>query len=478
MKSTIRTGLFLLCLGTSLAHGAAVEYFILKYEQADTANGPWRGVDSSDQIRQADGGIALRVEGTKFFRLQFTPPNGATPLSTVRLGALSPDAARVLGTRVAELSRFLRPLAITRGTDTTPPTSDPLADLAGVASWSDATFASNAIPIYDPAYRGGLEPAYIEIKVLGAATRGKTGLEGTSREFSEHRRSILMSMDTHDVGIPFFSTEGETPAERLVAKLGLVDGAGRRILTPPSGHKIMRFGPMFHVLEGPNGDSVASLGTQPFKLPSNLLTAFPDPQRGAGVDDVAPPSNSALGLRAGFQNYKSYKEFKSDYLTNPVYQELRRRRALRNAAEQEIEAGRLPAAPETVRLTATAATTILPEIAIDSFFMDDDDADVDAAPFVTITEIPGGGLRLAPVRFGDGELTVKAGRRVYKYYVTYLPRLVGPASQDTFTPGWQEPKVWDAGGYDEQPRYWQVKRDRWCDSVGCGPVAWAILLAW
>ncbi|MBN9693744.1 MAG: hypothetical protein J0M24_26175 [Verrucomicrobia bacterium] len=477
MKTVIRMGLCLLTLGTWIAHAAAVDFFTLNYEQADSADGPWRPVDSSELVRQADGSISLPSEGNRFFRLQISRPTATTPLSTVRLGALSPETAGRLGTRVTELTRFLRPLAITRGTDTNPPTSDPIVDLAGVAAWHDATFASNAIPIYDPAFQDGLEPAYLEIKVLGSTRRDKSGVDGTTRESSDHRGAILMSLSDQDVGVPFFSTEGETPAERLVAKLGLVDGAGRRILTPPAGYKVMRFGPLFHALEGPDGNSVATLGTQPFKLPANLLTTFPGSQRGEGTDTEDPPSNDPAGLKTGFQTYRNYQEFKNDYLTNPVYQELRRRRAQRNAMEQQIESGRLPDAPETVRLTVGTPVTLLVGTPIDSYFLDDDDVDLDADPFAAITELRGGGLRLVASRSGNGELTVKAGRRTYRYFVTTPVRTVRPADA-TFVPGWQEPRVWDAGGYDEQPRYWQAHRDRWCDAVGCGPVAWAILLAW
>ncbi len=479
MKTALHGGLCLLWMGALLSHSAAVDFALqLKYEQADSPTGPWRGVDPTEATRQADGSISVQPDGQRFYRLLISQPDAKSPISTVRLGSLPGDSAKVLGTRVSELTRFLRPLSITRGSDTNPPSSEPLEDMAGVAAWRDASFASNAIPIYDPAVADGLEPAYLEIKVLGPKPRSLSGIDGSSREAAPHRGSILMSLGRHDVGIPFFSTEGETPAERLVAKLGLTDAVGRRILTPPAGHKIMRYGPTFHVLEGPDGDSVASLGAQPFKLPADLLTRYPGTQRGGGQDGADPASNSPSGAREGFSLYRNYKEFKSDYLNNPVYKELRRRRALRDAIEQQIEVGQIPAAPEVIRLAIGGATTILAGTPIDSFFMDDDDSDIDTTSFVSITEIRGGGLRIAATKSGDGDLVVKAGRQTYKYYVTAAPRLIVPTLQATFTPGWQDPKIWDAGGYDEQPRYWQEKRDRWCDSVGCGPVAWAILLAW
>ncbi len=469
----------LLSLGLFSVSGAAVDYreLQLRYEQADFPEGPWRPVGADEQVRQADGSVVVPSTGRKFFRLQIEQQAAGSPLTSVRLGELPTQTGLQLNTRILELSRFLRPLAITRGTDTNDPISEVVADFAGVAAWRNITFASNAIPIYDPGYKDGKEPAYLEIKVLQGSEARKSGLEGSSREVPANRGSILMTLGDHDVGIPFFSTDGETPAERLVGKLGLVDAAGRRILTPPPGHKIMRFSPVFHVLEGPTGEAVASLGTQPFKIPANFLSLVNGTQRGGGSDDQDPASNIPSGARAGFRPYISYQELKTDFLTNPVYQELRRRRALRNREEQQLEAGIIPAAPESVRLILGGTTTLLPGVAIDSFFLDDDDADLGVDDFVGVAKLRGGGLRLSGDRIGNGDLTVRAGGRVYRYDVA-VARLIIPTLQDTFTPGWQEPQIWDAGGYDEQPRYWQEKRDRWCSAVGCGPVAWAILLAW
>ena len=259
MKRTVRLVCVALWLGALAAQGAAVD---LVYEHATSPTGPWRPVAASDQTHRADGSITVESGPIHFYRLRIDQA-GANAPSFVRLGSLTPDSASRLNTRIGELSRFLRPLAITRGTDTSDPTSETLADLTVVDAWRGTTFASNTIPIYDPAYRNGLEPAYLEIKVLGSPTPRRNGVDGTDRESGNHRGSILMSLGDQDVGIPYFNTEGETPTERLVAKLGLVDGAGRRILTPPAGHKVLRYGPTFHVLEDPTGEAVASEAVAP-----------------------------------------------------------------------------------------------------------------------------------------------------------------------------------------------------------------------
>lgn len=164
-------------LAACLAHGATVN---LQYEQADSPSGPWRSVPSSEQTRQADGSIAVESSQIRYYRLSITP-SGTNAPSIVRLGTLPTDSALRLNNRLSELSRFLRPLTVIPGDDTNPPLSEIVADLAGVEAWRNATFASNAIPIFDPAYRNGLEPAYLEIKVLGASGRRRSGVDGTTR---------------------------------------------------------------------------------------------------------------------------------------------------------------------------------------------------------------------------------------------------------------------------------------------------------
>ena len=474
MKRTFRLVCVAFWLIALAAQGAAVD---LVYEHATSPTGPWRPVAASDQTHRADGSITVESGPIHFYRLRIDQA-GANAPSFVRLGSLTPDSASRLNTRIGELSRFLRPLAITRGTDTSDPTSETLADLTVVDAWRGTTFASNTIPIYDPAYRNGLEPAYLEIKVLGSPTPRRNGVDGTDRESGNHRGSILMSLGDQDVGIPYFNTEGETPTERLVAKLGLVDGAGRRILTPPAGHKVLRYGPTFHVLEDPTGEAVASLGTQPYKVPADLFSRFPNTQRGEAVDGADPATNPDNGQSLGIRPYSNYAELKTDYLSNPTYQELRRRRALRSKLELDLENGRTPTAPPTVRLALTGTSNLLSGVAIDSFYLDDDNADIGSGPFVAVTELRTGGLRLVAQRYGEGELTARAGRITYRFHVT-VPFPIRPlGTAGSFTPGWQEPKIWNTGGYDEQPRYWQESRERWCPKVGCGPVAWAILLAW
>jgi hypothetical protein len=88
------------------------------------------------------------------------------------------------------------------------------------------------------------------------------------------------------------------------------------------------------------------------------------------------------------------------------------------------------------------------------------------------------GLRIHGERAGAAPLTVSIGGRAIHYELQVLAAGV-PGLNDEFVPGWQKPRTWPVGnGWEEQPRYWQTSDSNWCPKVGCGPVAWAILLAW
>lgn len=490
MKTTslprIRPGLARLALhllaGALTFQAALAAPVSLLYEVSASAEGPWRPVSAADQVRQADGSISVDGGGNRFYRLRIHATAQTNPPAVVNLGSLADTTAVRLAARLPELSRFLRPILVNPADGTNAPTQSLLSELPGVAAWKDAVISSNAVPVYDPAWQGGAEPAYVEIKVVaGGAKPLNPGLRGSIREQDFDRGSLLLSLSGNELGIPYFSSRGETPSERLVAQLGLTDGAGRRVLTPPAGHRVMRFGPSLYVLEDGAGAAVASLGAQPLRPPRDFVTRFPAASRGGGGQGGSEPStNPANGIALGFGGYTNYAEFKQDYLSNPAYQSLRARRAARASAEADLEAGRIPAAPIPIRLTPGTSTNLLAGTAVDRFFLDDDDADIDADPFVSVTTAREGGVRVVANRLGDGDLTIRSGRQLARYRIT-VGLVVRPgalAGAETFTPGWQEPQVWSAGGYDEQPRYWQVERDRWCDAVGCGPTAWAILLAW
>ena len=117
-----------------------------------------------------------------------------------------------------------------------------------------------------------------------------------------------------------------------------------------------------------------------------------------------------MGVALGFGAYRNYAEFKRDYLTNPVYAELRNRRAARARAEMDIEAGRIPEAPPLIQLTPGSTIHLLDAAGVDGFFLDDDNSPSSLRPFVKVTAPRGGGLDLVANYRGEAGLIVRSGR--------------------------------------------------------------------
>jgi hypothetical protein len=72
---------------------------------------------------------------------------------------------------------------------------------------------------------------------------------------------------------------------------------------------------------------------------------------------------------------------------------------------------------------------------------------------------------------GDGLLRVRAGGHEYTWLIKVETKTRAPGDV-------VEQQFWYAGNWGAQPKYHQFENDEWCPLVGCGPVAWAMLLAW
>jgi hypothetical protein len=70
------------------------------------------------------------------------------------------------------------------------------------------------------------------------------------------------------------------------------------------------------------------------------------------------------------------------------------------------------------------------------------------------------------------------GTNVYAVAVSGSSRTGNTIQPLSFTPGFQPPRFWYAGTWQDQPKYFQLEDSDWCPLVGCGPTAWAILFAW
>jgi len=124
------------------------------------------------------------------------------------------------------------------------------------------------------------------------------------------------------------------------------------------------------------------------------------------------------------------------------------------------------------------ATNILSDRQVSRFLLDDDDVE---NPLAAIATNGAGGLTIVGMRPGGAFLTVQSTLGLQRYWLT-VPASTAPgfaaavAQNLSFVAGWQAPSDWWA--YGGQPRYYQPLRPEWCKAVGCGPLAWAMLLAW
>ncbi|MBC8096353.1 MAG: hypothetical protein H7Y43_11115, partial [Akkermansiaceae bacterium] len=139
--------------------------------------------------------------------------------------------------------------------------------------------------------------------------------------------------------------------------------------------------------------------------------------------------------------------------------------------------------PQLINATVRQRVHVLQGQTILRFFLDDDEGE--DTPLAAINlDGTDGGLWITGGREGSAGLTVQTAAGVQHFELIVLPggaalKGVARRAEGLFTPGWQTPSVWSvAGGYSSTPRYKQTTDSNlWCPKVGCGPVAWAILLA-
>jgi hypothetical protein len=225
----------------------------------------------------------------------------------------------------------------------------------------------------------------------------------------------------------------------------------------------MRFGPTFATVENERGELLANAGADPFKVPVEFLNYQEETFKGMFDSETAtnPPADGYGGPRMAATHYESYQAFKEDYLTNPVYQELRRRQALRVAAEWAVLRRETPPAPTTIAATVRQPMPVLEGETVRRFFLDDDEGG--EVPLALI-DMGGarGGLVITATRVGYAPLTVQTAAGIQHFELVCTAGGAAPTGGEVtveeFVPGWQTPRVWSvAGGYASTPRYHQTK---------------------
>jgi hypothetical protein len=436
----------------------------IDYEWADTVSGPWSKPPLNQTYVQPDGSLlTLSTTGQKLFRLNIEGIEFDDIQSpSVPVAKLRPSTVSIAESHLKWLSSNL----LADGSE------DPES-----MSWAGAKLAPVAVKLFDPSYKEGTEPAYIEFKVIAEIHPPDPirFLANKNDPAACNLGYILVSLHEGDAPVAQFSQEGATPCEELLGRAGAISNV-----------KIMRYGPTYSAVENERGELIANIGTDPYRLPDNL---FDYDQTFMGTFDSElvsePPKDGYGGPKLKAAPYESYEGFKSDYINSPIYQEFRRRQAIAVAPDWIVENGGMLPLPPVFSVKVGEWIHAFESQTVTRYFLDDDEPA--AIPLATIDDNTGGdGLAIRGERVGSARFTVEIGGRVTHYELRVTQAGVPAADEPEFapagtgfTPGWQPYQTWLAGGWSEQPRYWQtLDYDRWCPYVGCGPVAWAILFGW
>jgi hypothetical protein len=440
MKPKLRLLIAALLAGVALARADVVH---LEYEEADSAAGPWRKIDPARLIRHPDGTASVDVNQTTLFRARIDKSGDGGTIPLVALRQLTPKLVEVARAHINQIASAVD--------------SD---DAEDAARWQDVDIAPFANPLNAPHLSPNAGAAYLELKVVARKSRLQP-LRGflrnvSSDEGSSDRGYMIVSLDRNDLPVLEFSTDGETPVEKLMKKTG-----GK---TPA---RIVRYGPTFWAAEDAAGNLIANLGTEPVKLPHDLMTYMN--RRNTGDDDststvLHKPFRTGLKL----QHYPSYAELKADWNNSPVHQLLRQRRAEQAKIKWDIEDGILP---EFLNVTVGRTNTFFGDTKVSDVVFHDDDEGIIADISVPRT----GGFRVIGKKVGSAPITYRTAAGLQHKVLRIRPLVIRPVGAglhaDNENPHWKDPRSWYVGTWNDQCHWWQLEDGDWCPLVGCGPAA-------
>lgn len=429
-------------------HGAVA---VLELERSTNAV-TWEKVTLDATLLTTSGGVIQNTHDPKaFYRLKINHDENAGFVTGLPLNEAPRQALEIA-------KQFLADLLIE---DPEGGGGDP------EGGWNDAQLGPVCYPIYDPGHEQGRTPAYIEFKVMraslpptGPSPNDPFGMSppDTSDNNCDFGH-LLVALTTNDFPVPSFSQSGATPVEMLLRK-----SRGSGPIKP------IRFDEGLLVGEDARGEIVASIGNVPFSIDPAILDlagkefeGHEDPQ---GAQDDDAPEFPAKG-------FSSYREFKADFATNPLFKELRRLRAKSAKGEWDAVLG---IEPRILRVPLAQRTIILDDRQIQS-------ATVADPQIAVVTPRTGqNGLWVTGQQEGGTllEVTYPDGK-TEAFVLSVGTGQLQAATLQAATSGWTGWSYWYAGNWSDQRRYKQYQNDpQMCTggASGCGPAAWAMLFGW
>jgi len=432
---------FLVLFILSPASGASN---LLRLERSEAPGGPWQEVPANTLPITEEGALLDSYDSaTGFYRMSIEDVSGGFPELNIPLGEV-PAAARSYAQGLLDSMRAL-------GDDN---------------SWEEAELGPIVFPIYDPVV-GPDEPAYLEFKVqfpmpeppgpLASPTSGEspTLLLAPPIHRDMNQGFILVSLTRDDPPILNHATLTLTQTERL------------RRLANASGAKIFRYGDSLLAAENEKGELIGYIGVPPTYFPDEILDycdqefdGYEDPQGGKHPNPL--PFEG--------QAYKTYEEFKYDWLHSKRFQLARERRRQDNKILWDIYTGVLE--KNTIYVGLGQGSHLFQEEEVTRFTLGDPTlASVEILKIGVLVSGKALGTTTYLASFGDGGTS--------EGYLAVVEKLGSPAqplSPDQPAVGWTSWHDYYAGNWDQQRRYTQ----EWGGSCysGCGPTAWAMLYGW
>jgi hypothetical protein len=417
---------------------------LLRLERSDVPGGPWQEVPANTlPITEEGAFLDSNDSATGFYRMSIEDVSEGFPELNIPLGEV-PAAAKSYAQGLLDSMRSL-------GDDN---------------SWEGAELGPIVFPIYDPVV-GPDKPAYLEFKVQFPDPRPPGPLASpTSGDFPTlvlappiHRDMnqgfILVSLTMDDAPILDHATLTLTQTERL------------RRLANSSGAKIFRYGDSLLAAENEKGELIAYIGVPPTYFPDEILDycdqefeGYEDPQGGKHPNPL-PFEGEA---------YKTYEDFKNDWVHSKRFQLARERRRQDSRILWDIYTGALE--KKTIYVGLDQGSHLFQEKEVTRFTLGDPTlASVEILKIgVLVTgKILGTTTYLA--LFGDGGTS-----EGYLAVVEKLGSTEQPLSPDQPTAGWTSWHEYYAGNWDQQRRYTQ--EDGGSCYSGCGATAWAMLYGW
>jgi hypothetical protein len=314
-----------------------------------------------------------------------------------------------------------------------------------LSEWNGVLIAPIARYLFDPLYKRGEEPAYVEFRVQSAGDDPKPS------------GYILVSLTREDRPIPEFSTRGKTKTDLVMAMV-------------PDGtiSKFVRYLPAYVVAEDVTGNLLGALGTTPFRFPAATATlvrregsAFQPSERDGSVQPRVPIS----AMRA------AYSQVKADFLNDADRLRYREQRI------PEAEAAwRLAEGISIPSLTISVAQTTV--FLSDKKYIRARALTVQPEDLIRLSVLPQGGIEVTGLITGKLVLRLDGVDASINFQpITVTPRKDGIAFRDFPL----QQQLWIAGsGWDGDERQYSQLGDLgiWCPAVGCGPTALAMLFGW